>query len=931
MDVFDVVERLQGLMTAPDFAKLMMYAEQRDEAKLGDDGDVWAGSGLIDMTEVERRSTIMLQFSTDSAVFQQTLSVSATPVVAEILNLPPGLRQRFGSMLVFGVIPAAGNYHELFTQLLQHNAKYFKGGVDADGVIRDDGFLVDDVFAVVTPGSKPVKRSVHLDIAKILNDSRGLQPDLCCKQSPAICGGCPFCWVKGFNIGKTLYPSAVSFLPRTDPIRQNFINTLVVESELVEEEEEPPIPLPANLSAAEVLEAATIQKSKRKTRKRREKARECAAHITALCKSSAPALMTTEEAISAGKRVLDGISRREDEPYFNISPYLKLNPSLDLLRLACNDPAHALANLAKQILKLISSTGKMNATAAAMEFERLMGRFREVESSRAIPFQASKLRGLEVEAVIRYLKSPQGWAKIRYYFSNPSNMKLVELLRVISDTGVYFITLLDLEEKYTILFIELIQATEFLLYKEPMLPQDFQEATLRLYQSLATCEMMLPLFWNHIVVHLLLHEPMFIERFGVFTVRSMLSVEMMHTTLKSYANSGSRNFMMTLAKTYLQRCKTELARFDKRAMPQEAPAASIASVRPDPRRPHKKITIPLGKVSQVKQLSPLQFRQTLEAWGRLHAIFDKQILDKYKAFITVDGPRKKRTRDTYWNAASWREWFDQAAKRSRPTWTKEMLRFKNIEDTARFYTRAELDDTVFATAQHCSKQKYDNSYVEEKYNTWPNGRNRDPVEVTCYNRIIEIFTHYAPFFISEEVVHEYREFLSWLLDLDTELINVAAEGEEVKNVTVPVCSTIEVGYLLDLKSGTQPEYWTTPGMYRCHLCESDSATPHEWYMHTIAEAHLKQLNKPWSRKIFLDHDVYTPVPSEPVNPINKLPNVSRDLELEKGARLSFLDQMCAHNIVLWPRDPWADKKQPLEKVEWTVIRGRDLDYGLSPH
>ena len=90
MDVFDVVERLQGLMTAPDFAKLMMYAEQRDEAKLGDDGDVWAGSGLIDMTEVERRSTIMLQFSTDSAVFQQTLCVSATPVVAEILNLPPG-------------------------------------------------------------------------------------------------------------------------------------------------------------------------------------------------------------------------------------------------------------------------------------------------------------------------------------------------------------------------------------------------------------------------------------------------------------------------------------------------------------------------------------------------------------------------------------------------------------------------------------------------------------------------------------------------------------------------------------------------------------------------------------------------------------------------------------------------------------------------
>ena len=42
-------------------------------------------------------------------------------------------------------------------------------------------------------------------------------------------------------------------------------------------------------------------------------------------------------------------------------------------------------------------------------------------------------------------------------------------------------------------------------------------------------------------------------------------------------------------------------------------------------------------------------------------------------------------------------------------------------------------------------------------------------------------------FYIEEVVQEYREFLSWLLDLDTELINVAAEGEEMKNGATSSC------------------------------------------------------------------------------------------------------------------------------------------------
>ena len=161
-----------------------------------------------------------------------------------------------------------------------------------------------------------------------------------------------------------------------------------------------------------------------------------AKHLREMCQSRQPALMTTQDAIEAANRVIARPSCRETEPYFAISPYLQVIPDLDLLALACNDSAHAFGNLVKQILKTFCSQGKMNATPAKMEFERLLGRFTDV-GNKDLPFQATTDRGLMVEVIMRRLKSPQGWAKIRYYFSNPSKLKLVEFLRVLGDTGVY--------------------------------------------------------------------------------------------------------------------------------------------------------------------------------------------------------------------------------------------------------------------------------------------------------------------------------------------------------------------------------------------------------------------------------------------------------------------------------------------------------------
>ena len=926
MTVFDVVGRLKNLMKSAPFATLMLYAEQRDEAKIGDDGDCWASSGLRGTSREDRRKFFFLKFCTDSAVMQTTLNVSSTPVVAELLNLPPSHRLRFASLILFGMIPKAGNYAKLYTQLLHHNAMNFQGGVNEEGESVGVGFEIRDVLK----DSPEQSRIVKLKIAGILNDSRGLQPDLGCKQSPARCGGCPFCRVMGIASvsAKMLYPCAMSWLSRDDPLRKAMLNQIVeVEPEEEEEEEEvkePPIS--RNLSDAEKKKAEALWEAKKEAKKKASKLRaltsDVASHLRQMCQVKQPALMTTKDAIEAAQRVIERPACRETEPYFAISPYRQVIPDLDLLLLACNDSAHAFGNLVKQILKTFCSQGKMNATAAKMEFERLLGRFTDAEN-RNLPFQATTPRGLLVEAIMRRLKSPQGWAKIRYYFSNPSNMKLVEFLRVLSDTGVYYVTLLDLDPEYTRLFIELIQATEFLLDKEPMLPVDFSAATRRLVRVLATCELMLPLFWNHIVIHLLLHEPMFMERFGVFPVRNMLAIEMLHTKLKRFGKSGAKNMYMTIARKYLLYVETEVARLDPRAMPRAAPASSLAGVRPDPRRDHIRKALPIGKATQVKRLSPVQFRQVLEAWGRLDKhkiIFDKKVLDVYKKFIAEDRQKSRRSQESYWTAVSWRAWFNRAARAARPTWTKEMLRFKHIPDTAKFYTRASLDDTLFATKDFCDGRKYDDSYVEEIYNTWPNGKNRPAVPNTCYNRIMEIFTHCFPYYDTPEVMEQASNFVDELAQAHTVLVNVAGEGAEVRNIYLP-----ENPIYLPENAST----WTSPGMYHCTLCDWKTTIPHEWYYHNVTPDHVHQLLKPWSRKVFLDHDVYTPVPEEPVNPINNLPNVSRDLKLEKGARVSFLNAMCAHNIVLWPRDPWADEGQSVEAKHWTVIRGRNLDYGLN--
>lgn len=121
------------------------------------------------------------------------------PVVGMILNLPPRMRTTFGALLLLGVMPPKiRNYKVMFQFLLRQLQPALRG----PGILVRDSSIDKDIM-------------LKIEIVAIVEDSRGLKNPLCCKQSPAIVGGCPYCAVVGLRgCGTTAYVSAISSLRR---------------------------------------------------------------------------------------------------------------------------------------------------------------------------------------------------------------------------------------------------------------------------------------------------------------------------------------------------------------------------------------------------------------------------------------------------------------------------------------------------------------------------------------------------------------------------------------------------------------------------------------------------------------------------------------------------------------------------------------------
>jgi hypothetical protein len=177
------------------------YASYRPANTL--DGDIWDGSVLKDLTKLQRLSTAYLGTCSDGAVFRNWLGTSYTPVCAQLFNLHVSVRRTFAGLFLIAVFPPKTKdmfnfLYEFVLNRLQSQSAAFTG------------------FPVEW-GDTSETTQMTMKIVNDIQDVKGLPCVMCCKTTGGYVGACPWCKTVGIrDRTKTVYPTAVSFLPTTN-------------------------------------------------------------------------------------------------------------------------------------------------------------------------------------------------------------------------------------------------------------------------------------------------------------------------------------------------------------------------------------------------------------------------------------------------------------------------------------------------------------------------------------------------------------------------------------------------------------------------------------------------------------------------------------------------------------------------------------------
>ena len=153
----------------------------------------------------------MLGTCSDSAVFKNWVGANYTPVCGQLFNLPPHVRSSFGGLFLLGVFPknmkkGFSFYYDYLLNRMQTKFSAFTGFPVEWGDTLD-------------------KTNMKLRVVNDVQDIKGLPNICCCKTTGSYVGACPWCKAIGIRgMGKTAYPTAVSFLPKSgheDPYFKN--------------------------------------------------------------------------------------------------------------------------------------------------------------------------------------------------------------------------------------------------------------------------------------------------------------------------------------------------------------------------------------------------------------------------------------------------------------------------------------------------------------------------------------------------------------------------------------------------------------------------------------------------------------------------------------------------------------------------------------
>ena len=463
----------------------------------GRGGNTQNGNIFGKLTPQQRRRCFVFSQCTDATVVSHIQGTSMTPVVHMCLSLPPHLRRALTAMFLAAVWPKGGSDPALLAPVLE---MFKQLGPDTPGLTVDGvtywavyGFRVDDI--------------------------RGIAKAIRAKQCPAYNGACIQCKIRGVritNIHTTVYPGAVSFTCKECEHREKF-------KEVFKE-------LPSFRQAGLNLK---------------------------------PQAMTMERAMKSADRMSQGglsVEEKQMEPFWGPNIFSAILPGTDFVWQTTNDSFHEVANTMRDIFNLMrcneKQASRMKYTRKRKAFEKTQNRFQRPKGKASegngwhLPFQATKASRAKLDKFVQSgrMRLPSSWPRVRYVFEYLNRLSCSELVFMAGPLGLYFLIFPDIDENIRRVFGDLITCLEELQAKSRTKKElkDLQEA---IVMTLAEAETLLPVYWNTMVRHVLLHITSFIERCGPFKAQSMCGYERFHTMFKKLIR-GRKNVLVQTHPTY---------------------------------------------------------------------------------------------------------------------------------------------------------------------------------------------------------------------------------------------------------------------------------------------------------------------------------------------------------------------------------------------
>ena len=560
---------------------------------------------------VDPYKTILCAMCFDDVEICRWPKKNICPVLLSVYNVAPWVRNLLTMLFMVAILPTNCKNGQLYLEpVVQMFAELKPGGSG---------------FPVVSPVTG-LTETWYAMIALTINDMRGISKGNCQVQSPAKTNACNCCAVRGYHIksyGTTVYPSAVTFLPPGDPLRDEYRETFRNCQEL--------------RRLADTLEAPRFFSDE---------------YVRA-------AMALAED---SDKEMSNDNHPAWTYGFFQMSCFVK---HLDYWRpwmMNIRDTDHMLLNRVRLIINTLKGTGNMSGNPTKMTFENSLGRFEEygpiVRDNATVTWPRAPWRALPVEmdfidnVLPGLVRLPQSMfsGKFPRFFSDTLAIAHANLF--FSGIGQILVYLCpSIAEPQREALLALIEATSHVLLPV-FFGRELPEIHLQQARAQTLCEMRLPLSFctmaSHAFLEVFLPERGRVQRIGSCVNTHMVSYERFNKLLRVLLmqhKTPEKHLMLSMLRLHMVEMERvrQLPGFFPQSQDQSSLLGKLRSGAFDEKEgpdyiQEAPIIRKLGRVTRSVHLTPVQSEQLhtffledkdQEVYQRAHRI----LAGNYKLFV----------------------------------------------------------------------------------------------------------------------------------------------------------------------------------------------------------------------------------------------------------------------------------------------------------